>query len=111
MRVLRSEIADLEIHIAPKCFLHGEIPLLRVAGPYLPVDPENTLSQPRIRVRRSHRHGRTLGQYKRRIDVVLRLLAHRLYKRKLRQRERCRDARLLEPDHPVTRANYPGLAE
>jgi hypothetical protein len=73
----------------------------------MPVNPKHALTQPRIRIRRRDLHRRPICEHERRVDIVLRLLPHRLDERKLRQRERRRDPGLLKSDHAVSGADYP----
>ncbi len=67
------------------------------------------MTQSGVWIRRCHLHRRPIRQAKRRVHIVLRLLAHRLNKWKLRNGEGRRNTRLLKEDHSIAGANHPAL--
>ena len=111
VRVLRPQVAGFDVPVIADGFLQREIPLLRVAGGLLAIGPENTLPESGVGIRRRDLHRGAARQNKRGLDVVLRLLADGLDERKLRKREGRGDAGLFEPDHAVTGAHHPGIAD
>ena len=82
-----------------------DVPLLHVAGTERCVDREHALAEPGGRCRADRRDRRPVREHERRRDVVERALRDRLQERKGRRRERRRDARHLDPDQAVARAD------
>ena len=104
--------ASFDIPVLADGLLNREVPLLRIARAVVAIHAEDALSQARSSdwAPSPERVG-PLDSVKARVHVVLRLLAHRLHERKLRNRERRRDARLLEEDHAVAGAHHPAIAD
>ena len=52
-RVLRPQVADLEVEVAPQRLLNRDIPLLRIPRAHTPVDPEHALAEAGVWIRRT----------------------------------------------------------
>src|SRR5690348_14409592 len=86
--------------------LHGQVPLLHVAGTSLAVGSVNALAEPGIRRERNGREGWALRENERGPQIVLRFLLHILDERELRRREWSCNARLVDEDDTESRADY-----
>src|SRR5690349_8683019 len=86
--------------------LHREVPLLHVSRSQVAGYRKYALPQSSIGGQRNGRNRWSAREHKGRMNAIERRLLHCLEKRKLRCREWCRNARLLDKDDAIARAHH-----